>query len=119
MIVTRKTTRASSYLCLLLVFGIFISTTSSSHIDDTNGVLSNFSFDRVVFKLRKDCSLDKIPEVKRFLDEETVKYPKLEVYLSEGDPRFELFKEGKLVDTIRAGRYDVPGFRRLLHEFGI
>ena len=50
-----------------LVFGILLlsSTTliNASHIDDTNGELSNFSFDRVVFRVQKDCSLDKIPDV--------------------------------------------------------
>ena len=35
----------------------------TSHIDDTNGELSNFTFDKVVFRTVKDCSLDKMPGV--------------------------------------------------------
>ena len=36
---------------------------SASHLDDTDGVLSNFKFDTVKFKSRTNCSLDQYPEV--------------------------------------------------------
>ena len=48
----------------LAIFGLAMAT----HIDDVNGELSNFSYDRVVFRLQKDCSLDKIPDVNRTLN---------------------------------------------------
>ena len=37
--------------------------TSASHLDDTNGILSNFSYDGVKFKTQTNCSLDKYPAV--------------------------------------------------------
>ena len=37
--------------------------TSASHLDDTNGVLSNFKYDAIKFKTQTNCSLDKYPEV--------------------------------------------------------
>ena len=36
---------------------------SASHLDNSNGVFDNFSFDMVKFKTRTNCSLDKYPEV--------------------------------------------------------
>ena len=35
----------------------------ASHLDDVNGVLSNFKFDTVKFKTQTNCSLDKYPGV--------------------------------------------------------
>ena len=101
-------------LVKLMVFGIGIA----SHIDEDDKELMNFEFDKVVFKLRKDCSLDKSPEVKDFLDHESVKYPKLDVFLSDGDPRFELMKDGKVVDTIRVFRYNLEGLKKLVSDLG-
>ena len=40
-------------------------------------------------------------------------------YLSEGEPRFELLKEGEKVDTIRVGRYDIKALRNLLDGLGL
>ena len=40
---------------------------NGSHIDDDDLELTNFSYDRVVFRTVKDCSLDKIPDVRRIL----------------------------------------------------
>ena len=40
-------------------------------------------------------------------------------YLSEGEPRFELLKEGEKVDTIRVGRYDLKALRNLLAGLGL
>lgn len=37
----------------------------------------------------------------------------------EGEPRFELSYQGKLVDTIRVGRYDLRTLRKLLEELGV
>ena len=37
----------------------------------------------------------------------------------DGEPRFELLKEGEIVDTVRVGRYDIAALRRLMKEFGL
>ena len=43
----------------------------------------------------------------------------MNTYLSEGEPRFELLKDGNKVDTIRIGRYDLQTIRNLLKELGL
>lgn len=48
----------------LLLLACVMSAAWASHIDDTNGELSNFKWDKVVFRLMKDCSLDRIPDVR-------------------------------------------------------
>ena len=48
-----------------------------------------------------------------------MKYPDLKVYLSEGEPRFELLLNGDKVDTVRVGRYDMSALKRILAEFGL
>ena len=35
----------------------------ASHLDDVNGVFTDFTFDTVKFKTQTNCSLDKYPEV--------------------------------------------------------
>lgn len=42
---------------------VLVSLAAGTHIDDTDGELTNFSYDKVVFRTIKDCSLDKIPDV--------------------------------------------------------
>ena len=37
----------------------------------------------------------------------------------EGEPRFELSKEGKVVDSIRVGRYDLRALKTLLSVLGV
>ena len=37
----------------------------------------------------------------------------------EGEPRFELFLNGELVDTVKVGRHDIAALRRLMKEFGL
>lgn len=37
----------------------------------------------------------------------------------DGEPRFELSKNDKLVDTIRVHRYDIKAIRKLLEELGV
>ena len=50
-----------SYLLLtILSLTMFVG---ASHIDDVNGELTNLKFDQVIFRLKKDCSLDRQPEV--------------------------------------------------------
>ena len=105
-------------VCLATIC-LLVSLSLGSHIDDINGELSKFSFDEVIFRIQKDCSLDRIPDVKTFLEQDSVKYPKLKIYLSDGEPRFELMKNGELVDTVRVGRYDLSAFKRLMKEFGL
>ncbi len=58
-------------------------------------------------------------QIKVFLEEDSVKYPKLTTYLSEGEPRFELLKQEQKVDTIRVGRYDLKALRKLLKDLGL
>ena len=48
-----------------------------------------------------------------------MKYPDLRVYLSEGEPRFELLNKGDVVDTVRVGRYDIKTLRKLMNELGL
>ena len=43
----------------------------------------------------------------------------MNTYLSEGEPRFELLKDGEKVDTIRVGRYDLQTLRNLLNDLGV
>ena len=43
----------------------------------------------------------------------------MNTYLSEGEPRFELLKDGEKVDTIRIGRYDLQTIRSLLKDLGL
>ena len=47
----------------LLTIAILLITASASHIDNLNNELTAFTFDKVNFRLQKDCSLDKIPDV--------------------------------------------------------
>ena len=42
---------------------LFAAPSTASHLDDTNGIFSNFKFDQVKFKTQTNCSLDKYPEV--------------------------------------------------------
>ena len=49
-----------TYLCSLLL----AVPSTASHLDDTNGLFSNFKFDVVKFKTQTNCSLDKYPEVR-------------------------------------------------------
>ena len=39
------------------------SLTSASHLDNNNGIFDTYTFDKVQFKTRTNCSLDKYPEV--------------------------------------------------------
>ena len=43
----------------------------------------------------------------------------MNTYLSDGEPRFELLKDGEKVDTIRVGRYDLQTLRNLLKDLGV
>ena len=42
---------------------LFLSLALCSHIDDVDGELSGFSFDKVIFRLQKNCAIDRIPDV--------------------------------------------------------
>ena len=59
-LVTRQRT---NILLFSACIALSVALLGASHIEDTNGELSNFSWDRVVFRVQKDCGLDKIPEV--------------------------------------------------------
>jgi hypothetical protein len=57
------------------VFLALIPFSMTSHIDDVNGELSTFTFDKVVFRTVKDCSLDKMPGVSALTLKTRVKHP--------------------------------------------
>ena len=37
----------------------------------------------------------------------------------EGEPRFELLKDGKVVDTVKVGRHDLKGILELCKQLGL
>jgi hypothetical protein len=41
------------------------------------------------------------------------------ICIPEGEPRFELLKNDKVVDTIRTGRYDIDAFKKLCKDLGL
>ena len=49
---------------IILILAALTPAALSSHIDDTNGELSNLAWNKVVFRTMKDCSLDKLPGVR-------------------------------------------------------
>ena len=69
-------------ILLLTLASLSLIAVKASHIDDVDGELSKFEWDQVIFRLKKDCSMDRLPELKKILDEESVYYPKLTTYLS-------------------------------------
>lgn len=48
---------------LIALLGLSLLSANGSHIDNENGELSNFSYDKVVYRVKKDCSLDRMPGV--------------------------------------------------------
>ena len=46
------------------VFLALVALTQATHIDNLDNELTNFKFDSVIFRLQKDCSLDRIPDVR-------------------------------------------------------
>ena len=48
---------------MLFVLAAFAGMVACSHIDDAEGELTKLKFDQVIFRLKKDCSLDRQPEV--------------------------------------------------------
>ena len=46
-----------------LFVSLFAAFAAASHLDDTNGVFTNYSFDQIKFKTKTDCQLDTYPEV--------------------------------------------------------
>ncbi len=51
---------------LISMVVMLLSIVVASHIDDSKGELTNFKWDKVNFRLKKDCSLDKMPNVSTF-----------------------------------------------------
>ena len=92
---------------------------SASHLDDTNGVFSNFSFDQVKFKTQTNCSLDKWPEIRKWLDGDAATYTSMPILVAnEGNARLELYKESTLIDTVHIYRYSVDELNELLESMG-
>ena len=101
---------------LLLAFCLL---TQTSHIDDEDNLME-LKHDKVVFRLKKDCSLDRMPGVNEFFKEEAQKYPKMDTYLlDEGEPRLEVYYKDKLVDKIKIYRHDIYAIRRILEDLKV
>ena len=49
---------AATTMAIAVINGV-----DASHLDDDDGIFTNFSFDVVKFKTQTNCSLDKYPEV--------------------------------------------------------
>lgn len=47
----------------IALLSLLASGSAASHLDDTDGMLTNFAFDTVKFKTKTDCSLDKYATV--------------------------------------------------------
>mmetsp|Transcript_41881 Transcript_41881/g.55213 ORF Transcript_41881/g.55213 Transcript_41881/m.55213 type:complete len:156 (-) Transcript_41881:161-628(-) len=91
----------------------------ASHLDNTNGVFDSFSFDEVKFKTRTNCSLDKYPEIRSWLDSDAAQFTQTPILVaSDGMSRLELFKEGVLIDTVHVYRYSKEQLNDLLVEMG-
>mmetsp|Transcript_11262 Transcript_11262/g.14216 ORF Transcript_11262/g.14216 Transcript_11262/m.14216 type:complete len:146 (+) Transcript_11262:105-542(+) len=91
----------------------------ASHLDNTNGVFDSFSFDEVKFKTRTNCSLDKYPEIRSWLDSDAAQFTQTPILVaSDGMSRLELFKEGVLIDTVHVYRYSKEQLNNLLVEMG-
>ena len=57
---------ASLSSSLITILSLAVCLAAATHIDNENGELSNLKFDQVIFRLKKDCSLDRQPEVTHF-----------------------------------------------------
>jgi len=105
------------FTALLAAFAA--SLTSASHLDNTTGSFDNWSFDEVKFKTRTNCSLDKYPEIRSWLDSDAAQFYATPILVaSEGMSRLELFKEGVMVDTVHVFRYSREELNELLVEMG-
>ena len=48
---------------VFIVVTLMFALSTCTHIDDIDGELTNFTYDKVIFRTIKDCSLDKLPGV--------------------------------------------------------
>ena len=104
---------------LLTIAAMALASVSASHFEDLDEI-ENFKFDRVVFNTKKDCALDKYPDMRQFLEVESAHYPKLEVLVaSEGQSRIQLYNEGKEVDEIHIYKYTIDRVRELMEQLGL
>ena len=101
------------------LLSLLLPLAAASHFDEI-AELDNLKFDKVAFRLKKDCSLDNKPDIKRFLEVESAHYPELGVFIaSEGEARFDLYEDKTKVDTIYVFRWSIEEIRRLLEELGL
>jgi len=92
---------------------------AASHFDDLESIRS-MKHDHVMFKTKKDCALDNYPDIRKFLEVESAHYPNLDVRVaSDGQARFELFNDGKRIDTIHVYRWDIQAVRDLCKDLGL
>merc|ERR1712241_249053 len=72
-----------------------------------------FKFDTVKFKTRTNCSLDKYPEIRTWLDTDAAQFTQMPILVaSDGMSRLEL------VDTVNVHRYGREELNELLEEMG-
>ena len=50
-----------------LIAATFVSLATCTHLDNTNNVFTDFSYDEVRFKTQTNCQLDTYPEVTNLL----------------------------------------------------
>eukprot|EP00351_Strombidinopsis_sp_SopsisLIS2011_P005881 CAMPEP_0116878574 /NCGR_PEP_ID=MMETSP0463-20121206/10316_1 /TAXON_ID=181622 /ORGANISM="Strombidinopsis sp, Strain SopsisLIS2011" /LENGTH=148 /DNA_ID=CAMNT_0004526915 /DNA_START=46 /DNA_END=492 /DNA_ORIENTATION=- len=93
---------------------------NGSHFDDSKGLFTNHKYDEIRFKTKKDCALDNLPEMKKFLEEEAAHYPDLGVFIAnDGLSRIEFFNEGKKVDVLQVHRHTVDEMKVFLANEGL
>lgn len=101
------------------VLSFILATVAASHFDNIDEI-RGLKFDHVMFKTKKDCALDNFPDMRTFLEKESAHYPELDVRVaSDGQSRFELFNEGKKIDTIHVYKWDIQSVRDLCADLGL
>merc|ERR1712045_197725 len=114
-----KVTKMFNYSKIAAFLAMTMTCGSASHLDNTNGVFDSFSFDAVKFKTRTNCSLDKYPEIRTWLDTDAAQFTHTPILVAnDGMARLELFKEGVLIDTVHVYRYTREQLNELLVEMG-
>ena len=103
----------------LVSIAAMIAVTSASHFDDLEEI-ENFKWDHVAFLTKKDCALDNYPVMREFLEKESAHYKDLDVRVaSDGMSRVQLYKVGKLVDTIHVYKYNMVEIQKLMADLGL
>ena len=103
----------------LVSIAAMMAVTSASHFDDLEAI-EGFKWDHVAFLTKKDCALDKYPDIRHFLEVESAHYKDLDVRVaSDGMSRVQLYRTGKHVDTIHVYKYNIAEVRNLMADLGL